>query len=50
MVELNLRDIFQIFVGAFLIVAPLSFTEEIWQLSVTLKIQNVYALGALSIV
>jgi uncharacterized membrane protein len=50
MVELTPRDILQIFVGAFLIAAPLSFTEEVWQLSISLKRKNVYALGAVSIV
>lgn len=50
MVELKPRDVLQIFVGAFLIAAPLSFTEEVWQLSISLKRANVYALGGISIV
>ena len=48
MVELNPRDILQIFVGAFLVAAPLCFTEEVWQLSISLKRSNVYALGSIS--
>jgi uncharacterized membrane protein len=48
MVELKPRDVLQIFVGAFLIAAPLCFTEEVWTLSVELKQENVYALGAIS--
>ena len=50
MVELKPRDILQIFVGSFLISAPLCFTEEVWNLSVSLKNLNVYALGFLSFV
>ena len=50
MVELKPRDILQIFVGAFLIAAPLSFTEEVWKLSVELHRHNVYALGGISVV
>lgn len=49
MVELKPRDILQIFVGAFLIAAPLSFTEEVWTLSENLKRKNVYALGLISL-
>jgi len=36
MVELKPRDIAQLFVGALLIASPLCFTEEIWNLSITL--------------
>lgn len=50
MVELKPRDILQIFVGAFLLAAPLCFTEEIWSLSVSLKRSNVYALGLVSLI
>lgn len=49
MVELTLRDVLQIFVGAFLIAAPLSFTEEIWDLSISLKRTNAYALALISV-
>ena len=48
MVELKPRDILQIFVGAFLVSAPLCFTEEVWQLSISLKKENVYALTGVS--
>ena len=50
MVELKPRDVLQIFVGAFLVAAPLAFTEEVWNLSVELKRQNVFALGGVSMV
>ena len=50
MTELKPRDILQIFVGAFLVSAPLCFTEEVWTLSVELKRLNVYALGLISYV
>lgn len=50
MVELKPRDILQIFVGAFLVASPLSFTEEIWQLSVSLNKNNAYALGFISFI
>lgn len=49
MVELRPRDILQIFVGSFLVASPLCFTEEIWQLSISLKRSNVYALGGISL-
>ncbi|MFG1593764.1 DUF2391 family protein [Halobacteriovorax sp. CON-3] len=50
MVELRLRDVSQIFVGAFLVASPLCFTEEVWNLSVSLKFDNIYYLLASSIV
>ena len=50
MVELNPRDVLQIFVGAFLVAAPLCFTEEVWTLSRELKTENVMALGLISLV
>ncbi len=50
MVELKPRDVLQIFVGSFLIAAPLCFTEEVWNLSISLRKENVYALGILSFI
>ncbi len=50
MVELTLRDVFQIFAGSLLIGAPLCFTEEIWNLSISLNPSNVVALGLMSFV
>lgn len=50
MVELKPRDILQIFVGAFLISAPLCFTDEVWQLSINMKDLNVFMLTIVSIV
>ena len=49
MVELKPRDVFQLFIGAFLIASPLCFTEEVWNLSVELKRWNVYALTISSV-
>ncbi|MCB1198397.1 MAG: DUF2391 family protein [Bdellovibrionota bacterium] len=50
MVELRPRDILQIFVGSFLIAAPLAFTEEIWNLSQTISSNRIWALGCISLV
>lgn len=50
MVELRPRDMLQIFIGAFLIASPLCFTEEIWQLSISLKLQNIIYLMICSMV
>jgi uncharacterized membrane protein len=50
MVELKPRDVLQIFVGAFLIASPLCFTEEVWQLSLTLKNSNIYLLSLVSLI
>lgn len=50
MVELRPRDITQIFVGALLVASPLCFTEEVWNLSVNLKNQNVMYLAGSSII
>ncbi|MCB0342298.1 MAG: DUF2391 family protein [Pseudobdellovibrionaceae bacterium] len=50
MVELKPRDVLQLFVGAFLIAAPLCFTEEVWNLSVSLKNMKVYYLALVSFV
>ena len=48
MVELRPRDITQIFVGALLVASPLCFTEEIWNLSIDLKMLNVYLMAFFS--
>ncbi len=50
MVELKPRDVLQLFVGSFLIAAPLSFTEEIWTLSKDLPDRNALALVSISLV
>ncbi len=44
MVELKPRDVAQIFVGSFLVAAPLCFTEEVWKLSEELPLLNTYYL------
>ncbi|MEP4148370.1 MAG: DUF2391 family protein [Halioglobus sp.] len=49
MVELNLRDIIQIFVGATLLAIPMAFTEETWQLGEKLPLLNIGFLALLSI-
>ena len=50
MVELKPRDVLQLFVGSFLIAAPLCLTEEVWNLSVSLKVINTYALIMVSLI
>jgi len=49
-VELNFRDIIQIFVGATLLAIPMAFTEETWQLGEKLPLLNIGILSLLSIV
>jgi uncharacterized membrane protein len=49
MVELKPRDIMQIFIGSLMVSAPLCFTEEVWNLSVSLKMNNVYLMIVLSV-
>jgi uncharacterized membrane protein len=48
MVELRPRDITQIFIGSLLVSTPLCFTEEVWNLSISLKLINIYYLMACS--
>ena len=50
MVELKPRDILQLFVGSFIIAAPLCLTEEVWNLSISLKMINTYALILVSLI
>jgi uncharacterized membrane protein len=50
MVELKPRDILQLFVGSFLIAAPLCLTEEVWNLSTSLRMVNTYALMVVSLI
>lgn len=49
MVELKLRDIMQIIVGASILAIPVGFTEETWDLGERLPLQNVLALTAISL-
>lgn len=49
MVELRVRDVIQIIVGATLLALPMAFTEETWQLGERLPLINVLAIGFLSI-
>jgi uncharacterized membrane protein len=46
----NIEDASQIFVGAFALAVPISFSEEAWRLSETLPTQNLLMLLSLSIV
>lgn len=48
MVELKPRDMMQIFVGSFLIAAPLSFTEEVWVLGQEITTSRVLTLAIFS--
>ena len=49
MVELKLKDIIQIFVGATLLAIPMAYTEETWQLGEKLPLLNVGILALLSL-
>ena len=49
MVELNIRDIIQIVVGATLLAIPMAFTEETWKLGSTLPDANVAILSLVSL-
>jgi len=46
----NLEDASQIFVGAFALAVPVSFSEEAWRLGETLPVQNLLMLLTLSII
>jgi len=46
----NLEDASQIFVGAFALAVPISFSEEAWRLGETLSALNLLMLFALSVV
>jgi uncharacterized membrane protein len=45
----NLEDASQIFVGAFALAVPISFSEEAWRLGETLPFSNLMMLLALSV-
>jgi len=46
----NFEDASQIFVGAFALAVPISFSEEAWRLGETLPIQNLLMLLSLSVI
>jgi len=46
----NFEDASQIFVGAFALAVPISFSEEAWRLGETLPVQNLLMLLTLSVV
>ena len=46
----NFEDASQIFVGAFALAVPISFSEEAWRLGETLPIQNLLMLLTLSVI
>ena len=46
----NFEDASQIFVGAFALAVPISFSEEAWRLGETLPVSNLLMLFALSVV
>jgi len=46
----NIEDAGQIFVGAFALAVPVSFSEEAWRLGETLPIKNLLMLFSLSII
>ncbi len=49
MVELHPRDVMQILVGASILSIPVAFTQEVWDLGVSLPWGNVLALGGVSL-
>lgn len=46
----NLEDVSQVFVGAFALAVPISFSEEAWRLGETLPFTNLLMLLTLSVV
>ena len=46
----NLEDASQIFVGAFALAVPISFSEEAWRLGETLPLANLFMLFSLSVI
>jgi uncharacterized membrane protein len=48
MVEFRPRDLMQVIVGASLLVVPVAFTEETWNLGATLPLRNVVGLSLIS--
>lgn len=50
MVELKPRDVAQLFVGALVVATPLCFTEEVWNISLTLPYLNFILLMVASII
>jgi len=46
----NIEDASQIFVGAFALAVPISFSEEAWRLGETLPLQNLALLLILSVI
>jgi len=46
----NFEDASQIFVGAFALAVPISFSEEAWRLGETLPVKNILMLFTLSVV
>ena len=48
-VEIRLRDIFQIIVGAYVLCVPVAFTEEVWVLSEELAMKNIYYIAGMSV-
>jgi uncharacterized membrane protein len=50
MLELRIRDIMQILVGASILAVPVAFTEETWVLGEKLPLGNVLLLGLISMI
>jgi uncharacterized membrane protein len=46
----NMEDVSQIFVGAFALAVPISFSEEAWRLGETLPFTNLLMLFTLSVI
>lgn len=48
--RINMEDIVQIAIGAFALAVPISFTEEAWEISITLPFYNLLLVFVLSMV
>ncbi|MBN2721463.1 MAG: DUF2391 family protein [Campylobacterales bacterium] len=47
--NINLEDIAQIIIGAFVLAVPISFSEEAWRLGETLPLFNLFLIVTLSV-
>jgi len=48
--EFKLKDVLQIIIGASILAVPIGFTQETWDLGITMPLLNVLGLLALSVV
>ena len=48
--EFNLKDLFQVIVGATILAVPVGFTQEVWDLGSSLPMLNIFGIFALSLI